>query len=137
MLILEEKKKQRGKVFLSPQSGLYIFISIQKFCVRACIFNLLSPYGNSALFAEHSSSPYRLLDDSEVKQLPLFTYWESVQYFSFVLEAKLTSAACIFSLPPVDLFHRRIWWGFITLLFQSTRGSVFLQGRLLCDASSE
>ncbi|XP_053910083.1 terminal uridylyltransferase 7 isoform X6 [Cuculus canorus] len=43
MLIHEEQKKQKGKVFLSPQSGLYIFISIQKFCVKACIFNLLSP----------------------------------------------------------------------------------------------
>ncbi|XP_074425019.1 terminal uridylyltransferase 7 isoform X1 [Larus michahellis] len=43
VLIHEEKKKQKGKVFLSPQSGLYIFISIQKFCVKACIFNLLSP----------------------------------------------------------------------------------------------
>ncbi|XP_069736371.1 terminal uridylyltransferase 7 isoform X1 [Phaenicophaeus curvirostris] len=43
VLIHEEQKKQKGKVFLSPQSGLYIFISIQKFCLKACIFNLLSP----------------------------------------------------------------------------------------------
>ncbi|XP_014792126.1 PREDICTED: terminal uridylyltransferase 7 isoform X1 [Calidris pugnax] len=42
VLIHEEKKKQKGKVFLSPQSGSYIFISIWKSCIKACIFNFLS-----------------------------------------------------------------------------------------------
>ncbi|XP_067172855.1 terminal uridylyltransferase 7 isoform X1 [Apteryx mantelli] len=40
MLTHEEKKKQKGKVFLSPQSGLYLLI--QKFSIKACLFNLLS-----------------------------------------------------------------------------------------------
>lgn len=40
MLTHEEKKKQKGKVLLSPQSGLYLLISVQKFNVKACVFSL-------------------------------------------------------------------------------------------------
>ncbi|KAM6033398.1 terminal uridylyltransferase 7 isoform 1-T2 [Chlamydotis macqueenii] len=43
VLIHEEKKKQKGRVFLSPQTGLCILISIPKFCLKVHIFNWLPP----------------------------------------------------------------------------------------------